>query len=74
MKHEAKEGLMIQCLKHHPFNHGGGNVMACVCMGVNGTGPLVFINDVATGRNSRMISKVYGAIPFGQKWYEKVKL
>jgi len=39
--------------------HGGGSVMAWACMASNGTGSLVFIDDVTKDRSSRMNSEVY---------------
>ena len=37
--------------------HGGGSVMAWACMAANGTGSLVFIDDVTADKSSRMNSK-----------------
>ena len=42
--------------------HVGGSVMAWPCMAANGTGSLVFIDDVAADRSSRMNSEVFWAI------------
>ena len=42
--------------------HGGGSVMAWACMAANGTGSLVFIDDVTADRSSKMNSEVYRAI------------
>ncbi|CAJ0940112.1 unnamed protein product [Ranitomeya imitator] len=39
--------------------HGGGNVMAWACMAFNGTGSLVFIDDIRADKSSRMNSEVY---------------
>ena len=39
--------------------HGGGSVMAWACMASNGTGSLVFIDDVTKDRSSQMNSEVY---------------
>uniref|UniRef100_A0A3B5Q0B9 Transposase n=2 Tax=Xiphophorus maculatus TaxID=8083 RepID=A0A3B5Q0B9_XIPMA len=39
--------------------HGGGNVMAWACMAFNGTGSLVFIDDITADKSSRMNSEVY---------------
>uniref|UniRef100_A0A8C5P8K5 Transposase n=1 Tax=Leptobrachium leishanense TaxID=445787 RepID=A0A8C5P8K5_9ANUR len=44
-----------------PVKHGGGSVMAWACMAANGTGSLVFIDDV-TDKSSRMNSEVFRAI------------
>ncbi len=43
--------------------HGGGSVIAWACMAANGTGPLVFIDDVTADRSSRVNSEVFKAIP-----------
>uniref|UniRef100_A0A8C5LNK9 Transposase n=1 Tax=Leptobrachium leishanense TaxID=445787 RepID=A0A8C5LNK9_9ANUR len=42
--------------------HGGGSVMAWACMAANGTGSLVFIDDVTADKSSRMNSEVFRAI------------
>ena len=42
--------------------HGGGSVMAWACMAANGTGSLVFIDDVTADKSSRMNSEVFWAI------------
>ena len=42
--------------------HGGGSVMAWACMTANGTGSLVFIDDVTADKSSRMNSEVFRAI------------
>ena len=42
--------------------HGGGSVMAWACMAANGTGSLVFIDDVTADKSSRMISEVFRRI------------
>ena len=39
--------------------HGGGSVMAWACMAANGTGSLVFIDDVTADKSSRMNSEVF---------------
>ena len=39
----------------------GASVMAWACMAANGTGSLVFIDDVTADRSSRMNSEVYRA-------------
>uniref|UniRef100_A0A8C5LTA8 Transposase n=1 Tax=Leptobrachium leishanense TaxID=445787 RepID=A0A8C5LTA8_9ANUR len=41
---------------------GGGSVMAWACMAANGTGSLVFIDDVTADKSSRMNSEVFRAI------------
>ena len=41
---------------------GGGSVMAWACMAANGTGSLVFIDDVTADKSSRMNSEVFQAI------------
>ena len=50
--------------KHTPSSvkHGGGSVMAWACMAANGTGSLVFIDDVTADKSSRIHSKVFWAI------------
>lgn len=42
--------------------HDGGSVMAWACMAANGTGSLVFIDDVTADKSSRMNSEVFRAI------------
>ena len=42
--------------------HGGGSVMAWAYMAANGTGSLVFIDDVTADKSSRMNSEVFRAI------------
>uniref|UniRef100_A0A8C5QBF4 Transposase n=1 Tax=Leptobrachium leishanense TaxID=445787 RepID=A0A8C5QBF4_9ANUR len=42
--------------------HGGGSVIAWACMAANGTGSLVFIDDVTADKRSRMNSEVFRAI------------
>uniref|UniRef100_A0A8C5LQH4 Tc1-like transposase DDE domain-containing protein n=1 Tax=Leptobrachium leishanense TaxID=445787 RepID=A0A8C5LQH4_9ANUR len=42
--------------------HGGGSVMVWACMAANGTGSLVFIDDVTADKSSRMNSEVFRAI------------
>uniref|UniRef100_A0AAQ4QMS3 Transposase Tc1-like domain-containing protein n=1 Tax=Gasterosteus aculeatus aculeatus TaxID=481459 RepID=A0AAQ4QMS3_GASAC len=42
--------------------HGGGGVMAWPCMAANGTGALVFIDDVTADKSSRMNSEVFRPI------------
>uniref|UniRef100_A0A8C5Q3N9 Transposase n=1 Tax=Leptobrachium leishanense TaxID=445787 RepID=A0A8C5Q3N9_9ANUR len=42
--------------------HGGGSVMAWACMAANGTGSLVFIDDVTADKSSRMNSEVFQTI------------
>ena len=42
--------------------HGGVSVMAWACMAANGTGSLVFIDDVTADKSSRMNSEVFRAI------------
>ena len=42
--------------------HGGGSVMAWACMAANGTGSLVFIDDVTANKSNRMNSEVFRAI------------
>ena len=42
--------------------HGGGSVIAWACMAANGTGSLVFIDDVTADKSSRMNSEVFWAI------------
>ena len=44
------------------MKHGGGSVMMWACMADNGTGSLVFIDDVTANKNSRMNSEVFRAI------------
>uniref|UniRef100_A0A673YSH1 Tc1-like transposase DDE domain-containing protein n=1 Tax=Salmo trutta TaxID=8032 RepID=A0A673YSH1_SALTR len=46
--------------------HGGGSVMVWACMAANGTGSLVFIDDVTADKSSRMNSEVFRAILFAQ--------
>ena len=46
--------------------HGGGSVMAWACMAANGTGSLVFIDDVTIDKNIRMNSEVLRAIVSAQ--------
>ena len=49
----------------HPTSsvkHGGDSVMAWACMAANGTGSLVFIDDVTADKSSRMNSEVFRAI------------
>ena len=41
------------------FRHGGGRVMTLACMAANGTGTLLFIDDVTAERSIRMNSEVY---------------
>lgn len=41
--------------------HGGGSVMAWACMAANGTGSLVYIDDVTADKSSRMNSEVFWA-------------
>ena len=42
--------------------HGGGSVMVWACMAANGTGSLVFIDDVTANKSSRRNSEVFRAI------------
>uniref|UniRef100_A0A8C5N2V1 Transposase n=1 Tax=Leptobrachium leishanense TaxID=445787 RepID=A0A8C5N2V1_9ANUR len=42
--------------------HGGGSVMAWACKAANGTGSLIFIDDVTADKSSRMNSEVFRAI------------
>ena len=42
--------------------HGGVSVMVWACMAANGTGSLVFIDDVTADKSSRMNSEVFRAI------------
>ena len=42
--------------------HGGGSAMVWACMAANGTGSLVFIDDVTADKSSRMNSEVFRAI------------
>ena len=44
------------------MKHGGGSVMAWACMAANGTGSLVFIDDVTADKSSRINSEVFRAI------------
>ena len=44
------------------MKHGGDIVMAWACMAANGTGSLVFIDDVTADKSSRMNSEVFRAI------------
>ena len=44
------------------MKHGGGSVMVWACMAANGTGSLVFIDDVTADKSSRMNSEVFRAI------------
>ena len=39
--------------------HGGGGVMACACMTGEGTGSLIFIDDITADGRSKMNSEVY---------------
>ena len=41
------------------MKHGGGSVMAWASMAANGTGSLVFIDDVTADKCSRMNSEVF---------------
>src|SRR4029434_10164871 len=58
-----KEGTAHD-LKHttSSVKHGGGSVTAWACMAANGTGSLVFIDDVTADKSSRMNSEVFRAI------------
>ena len=58
-----KEGT-AQDPKHttSSVKHGGGSVMAWACMAANGTGSLIFIDDVTADKSSRMDSEVFRAI------------
>ena len=51
-------------MKHTTLSvkHGGGSVAAWTCMAANGTGSLVFFDDVTADRSSRMNSEVYRVI------------
>lgn len=42
--------------------HGGGSVMVWACMAANGTGSLVFTDDVTADKSSTMNSEVFRAI------------
>uniref|UniRef100_A0A8C5R1Q5 Transposase n=1 Tax=Leptobrachium leishanense TaxID=445787 RepID=A0A8C5R1Q5_9ANUR len=42
--------------------HGGGSVMVWACMAANGTGSLVFIDDVTADKSRRLNSEVFRAI------------
>ena len=42
--------------------HGGGSAMVWACMAANGTGSVVFIDDVTADKSSRMNSEVFRAI------------
>ena len=48
--------------------------MAWACMAANGTGSLVFIDDVTAGRSSKMNSEVYRAILSAQLQPNATKL
>ena len=58
---EGKEQLMIQ--SHHIiFQAWWRHSMALACMAANGTGSLVFVDDVTADNSSRIHSEVYRAI------------
>ena len=44
------------------MKHGGDSVMVWACMVANGTGSLVFIDDVTADKSSRMNSDVFRVI------------
>ena len=44
------------------MKHGGGSVMAWPCIAANGTGSLVFIDNVIADKSSGMNSEVFQAI------------
>ncbi len=49
-------------IKRSSVKHGGGSFMAWAYMAANGTGSLVFIDDVTGDRSSRMNSEVFKAM------------
>lgn len=49
---------MIQSTPHS-VKHGGGSVLAQACMASNGTGSLVFIDDMTKDRSSLVNSEMY---------------
>ena len=55
------EGLERLMIRRTPpsVKHGGGSVMAWAYMAFNGTGSLVFIDDMTEDKSSRLNSEVY---------------
>ncbi|KAG2467436.1 TCB1 transposase, partial [Polypterus senegalus] len=76
MKKVWRRGGTAHYPKHttSSVKHGGGSVMAWVCMAASGTGTLVFIDNATQDRSSRMNSEVFRDILSAQIQLNAVKL